>query len=112
RVAMKDYSLSRSSILLMRKPLILLALWLLSCIAAAQKHPEAIPKPTSFVIGDLTYWDFGPPFNYYTLFIVSPSESGTHVDRVLLTPPGIACVQPAKIEVASASLREPIDSLL
>ncbi len=70
-------------------------------------------EPDQFIIGRLSFFDFGPPSDYYDLFIVRPSGSGTSVERISLTPPGpSACLMPAKLEVASATMSESVAELL
>lgn len=77
------------------------------------KHRTAPPAPISeFEIGQLSFWDFGPPFAYYGVYRVQATTEGTQVERVGLTPHGGSCMQPAKIEVSSASIKKPIDGLL
>jgi hypothetical protein len=60
----------------------------------------------------LTFFDFGPPFNYYDLYLVSETANGASIERISLTPPGHACLMPAKIETASGSLNESVAALL
>lgn len=83
---------------------------LISC-AWARKRRSA-PVPTSFTIGRHTFFDFGPPHDYYELFIVSGMATGTSVKRITLTPTIDACTLPARVETASASLNQPISELL
>jgi hypothetical protein len=78
---------------------------------AAQKRTKDIPMPTEFEIGRLTYFDFGPPFDYYELLLVRPKEQGASVERVILTPHGTGCLPP-KIEIAEGALSESIPTLL
>ena len=61
---------------------------------AAQKRTKDIPLPTEFEIGRLTYFDFGPPFDYYELLFVRPKEQGTSVERMILTPHGVGVFRP------------------
>jgi len=70
------------------------------------------PLPTQFEIGRRTFFDFGPPFDYYELLVVRPVTSGSSVQTIMLTPPGDACVQPAKIEASSSTLTESVAALL
>jgi hypothetical protein len=77
----------------------------------AQKHANDVPMPTQFDIGRHTYFDFGPPHDYYDLLLVRPAEQGTCVERLTLTPHGMGCVT-AKFEVAHAVLAESIPALL
>lgn len=80
--------------------------------AFAQKPKAAPPLPMQFEIARRTFFDFGPPFNYYEILLVRPMGEGSSVKRITLTPEGDACVLPAKIEVASAFLEESVTTLL
>jgi hypothetical protein len=91
------------------------------CFYARLSYPAALPHQEraagtdairEFEIGRRTFFDFGPPFNYYELFIVSASREGVAVKRITLTPGGTECLVPAKVEVASASISKPITELL
>jgi hypothetical protein len=53
--------------------------------ALAQKPPSA-PQPTQFEVGRRTFFDFGPPFNYYEILVVRPTAEGVSVERITLTP--------------------------
>jgi TonB family protein len=81
-----------------------------STFAQGHKHPA--PMPSEFEIGLHTYFDFGPPFNYYEVFLVHPLENGSSVERLTVTPQGISCAIPPKVEVASAKLEQPPSALL
>jgi hypothetical protein len=80
--------------------------------AAAQKDGIARPELDRFEIGRHTFFDFGPPFDFYELLLVRSTGSGSVIQRIVLTPPGNACFAPAKIETASASLTESVSTLL
>src|SRR5450631_264797 len=96
----------------MRSSLVLSAV-LISCgIASSQEHATGTDVVGEFEIGQRTFFDFGPPFNYYELFIVSASPDGTAVKRITLTPPGYQCLASAKAEFASASINKSIAELL
>jgi len=73
---------------------------------------SAAVQPGQFEIGRHTFFDFGPPFNFYEIFIVRPSATGTSVERITLTPPGQKCVAPAEVKAASASTSESVAKLL
>jgi hypothetical protein len=66
--------------------------------------------PTQFEIGRRTFFDFGPPFEYYEVLAVRPAENGSSIERITLTP-GYSCT-PAKIETASASISGSVADLL
>ncbi len=85
----------------------------ISCSAAfGQTHGAALAQPDRFEIGLQTFFDFGPPFNYYELFVVRPTTSGASIERITLTPPVDSCTRQAKVEVASASINDSIAKLL
>ena len=87
--------------------LIVLALLTSNC-AFARKPVQ--PLPSGFEIGRHTFFDFGPPFDYYEIIVVRSASGGARVERLLLTP-AAGCFQPAKVELASASLSESVAEL-
>lgn len=70
------------------------------------------PFPTEVVIGRDSFFDFGPPFNYYDLTFLRSEDEKTDVERVSLTPPADACYPRAEIEVAHVTLNESLRSVL
>jgi hypothetical protein len=72
--------------------------------ALPQKHSITLPLPSQFVIGRHTFFDFGPPTDFYELFIVHQTVSGTSIERITLTPPGNICIAPAKFETVSRAM--------
>ncbi len=78
----------------------------------SQKHPTAMPVPIEFSIGRHTFFDFGPPFDFYELFVVRSSSIGTSIERITLIPAGNKCISPATLRIASALLDEPPAKLL
>jgi hypothetical protein len=83
------------------------------CAAAqAQKKAGTIGFPDQFVIGQHTFWDFGPPLDGYEIFIIRQASDGAStVARILLTPPA-SCLAPAKTEFATARLDASVTDLL
>lgn len=69
-------------------------------------------QPLQFEVGRHTFFDFGPPSDFYELYLVSPTSTGSSIVRITLTPPGDACVQPATVEVGSRSVDQSVSSLL
>lgn len=69
-------------------------------------------SPSQFVIGRDTFFDFGPPFHYLEVISVEPAQNGTHISRILVTPPGDACTQPAHVECNTALVSKSIGDLL
>ena len=96
------------------KPGTIVLLVLICCggRAVARKRRLASPRPSQFEIGRHTFVDNGPPFDFYEIFIVRPSASGTSIDRISLTPPADECFVPTKSEFASATVHESVASLL
>lgn len=83
----------------------------LACNLFAAQSPRS-GLPSRLTIARHTFFDFGPPNDFYEIIEVVQSASGLSVQRALVTPPGIACVQPAEIELSSGILHESMDELL
>jgi len=81
-------------------------------IASAQKSKISAPVPDHFEIGRDTFFDFGPPFDYFELLLVRSKNSGSAVQRIILTPAGDSCLVPAKVETSSVLLNESVSTLL
>jgi|SRR5580658_104027 hypothetical protein len=96
----------------MRRSVIPCAVLVLSSAAFGQTHSAAPAPPDQFEIGRHTFFDFGPPSDYYELFVVRPTVNGTSIERITLTPSVDSCTRQAKLEVASASINESIAALL
>jgi len=92
--------------------MILISALALCAPSFAQKKSEIPAEPDRFEIGRDTFFDFGPPFDYYEIFVVRPADTGSVATRILLTPPTDACFVPAKLEVGSAPLKESVSDLL
>ncbi|MGA2051301.1 MAG: energy transducer TonB, partial [Terracidiphilus sp.] len=71
-----------------------------------------VGMPDSLVIARDTFWDFGPPFNYYDLIQIKNDSQGLAVDQVLVTPHGQACMQPATVEERTVILHKTMTDLL
>jgi len=78
----------------------------------ASPHKPTAPVPGRLLIGRDSFWDIGPPFHYYEVIAVTPAPTGSQIDRILVTPPGDACTQPAKVEEKTVTIRESIADLL
>jgi TonB family protein len=96
----------------MRYGVFILAILIVGVPALNQKHRAAPPMPDHFVIARDSFFDFGPPFHYLELIFVRDTKNGSSIERILLTPEGHACVQPAKVEIASASTNKSPAALL
>jgi TonB family protein len=73
---------------------------------------KSVAMPDSLVIARDTFWDFGPPFNYYDLIQITKTDDGLSLDQVLVTPHGQACMQPATVEERTAALHKTMSELL
>jgi TonB family protein len=80
--------------------------------AEAKDHSSPAALPDEFDIGRHTFFDFGPPFDYYEVLSVRPGPGGTSIQRITLTPSGDACTQPATVETKTAFIDQPASSLL
>jgi Gram-negative bacterial TonB protein C-terminal len=85
---------------------------LVCCALMHGRDADESSEHSQFEIARHTFLDVGPPNDFYELFVVRESGTGTSVERITLTPPGDACFQSAKVEVAKGSLAESISSLL
>ena len=83
---------------------------LLCGICAAQNG--IVGSPDSLVIARDTFWDIGPPFNYYDLIQIKTDPQGLAVDQVLVTPHGQACMQPATVEERATVLHKTMADFL
>src|SRR6266581_5911104 len=85
---------------------------LLCANALPQLKSVSLPLPNQFVIGRHTFFDFGPPTDFYELFFIDSTAGGASIQKVTLTPPGDVCIAPAKVEVELASSSEAPADLL
>jgi hypothetical protein len=96
----------------MRWPSALLLVFVFISPASAQKRSNALPFPDHFEVGRLTFFDFGPPSEFYEILTVQPDQDGSSVTRIMLTPTGLACISRAKVESSTVHLNAPISELL
>jgi Gram-negative bacterial TonB protein C-terminal len=72
------------------------------------------PMPDHFEVGRYTFFDFGPPMDYYEIYSVRAADNRSIVDRITLTP-GYdtgSCHVPTRVEFASATLNVSVPALL
>jgi TonB family protein len=81
-------------------------------VSLAFARKPGIPQPTQFVVARHTFVDFGPPLDFYELYLVQPTTGGSSIERITLTPPGGSCMQPAKVETATVMVGESPQDLL
>jgi TonB family protein len=89
-----------------------LAVIALCSSATAQERPSTETLPSHFEIARHYFLDFGPPHDFYELFLVRTKDDQTLVDRITLTPVADKCYAPATVEVKSAMISEDIPTLL
>jgi hypothetical protein len=94
----------------MRPGIVALVLLLAWGVAPPADHRTSPPMPAEFVVGRHTFFDFGPPSDYYEVLQVRPATDGTSVERVLLTP-GYKCTLAPKVEVAAATIKQSVAEL-
>lgn len=102
---------SRRTIQITKYCLTTCALFLACGSALGQERKSAIAVPDQFEIGRHTFFDFGPPFDFYELFVVRSIASGASIGRLTLTPVGDKCFTPAKVETVSAVIHESVRNL-
>ena len=78
---------------------------------AFSKDQKTLALPDQFEIGRHTFFDFGPPFDYYELFLVRPMGNAASIEKIMLTPAGNVPAT-AMVEVASAVVKESVASFL
>lgn len=94
----------------MRK-LLAVGLTALSSVLAIPQSTKPVTTIERIVIGRHTFFDFGPPNNYYEIYIVEKSGEETAVRRITATPSAGNCMPPG-IEVQSGQLHTSIAQLL
>ena len=71
-----------------------------------------IAQPEEIIIGRHSFFDFGPPMNFYEVYVLRVEGETTHVDRLLLTPPAGQCNEQTTFEWQTAVIRVPLTALL
>lgn len=78
----------------------------------AQPRRTEPPLPNHVLITRHTFFDFGPPSDYYQVFLLRQEIGQVQVERITAAPPGLACMQPATVQVATTSIEESLEDLL
>jgi len=102
---------TNSDPLFLRLSFLFISIVTLCGLLPGQKHAHDVPMPTEFAIARHTFFDFGPPSDYYELLLVRRQDNATAVERITLTPHA-SCLAPAKVEIAHALLVQPVTTLL
>lgn len=78
----------------------------------SQSATSSSDHPQELILAASSFIDIGPPFDYYSLYKLSAGIAGTDIEKVALTPPGDACLQPATTKVSKAHISQSIDEIL
>lgn len=98
---------------MVRLPALIAALLLIALRGnSVPPKKKLVAWPAQFEIGNVTHFDFGPPFSYYELFIVRPADDGSSIQRITLTPAADRCLRTAKTEVAVGKVSASVQALL
>jgi hypothetical protein len=77
------------------------------------KQKPQVAQPDRFVIGRRTFFDMGPRSEFYEIFSVRATVGGgTLLERIQITPPADACIQPATVQFATSSMDASVADLL
>jgi Gram-negative bacterial TonB protein C-terminal len=83
---------------------------LVSGIAGAQATQTGFPSQV--LLARHTFFDFGPPFDFYEIISLKDEGSSTNVERILVTPAGNACVQPPSVEVKVVNIGKSLPEIM
>lgn len=90
-----------------------LSITLIFCGASsAQKAKQEIALPDQIILGRNYFIDIGPPFDSYEVISLRSTASGLQIERVTLSPPGDACLQPASAETSTATINQSMAEVL
>jgi Gram-negative bacterial TonB protein C-terminal len=78
--------------------------------AVAQRSSSDLPS--QLLIARHTFFDFGPPFDFYEVLTVDTGPDGVNIERALVTPGGDACFQPPTVELKTGTLHTSMSELL
>lgn len=84
----------------------------LSSLVVCQKQSADQTLPSEFEIGRHYFLDFGPPHDFYDVFLMRERGSQTFAERITLTPVADKCYAPASVDVKTATLEDDIRALL
>ena len=92
--------------------MLVVALFLPSIFSPALSQTLDLKPPQQFVVGRHTFFDFGPPNNYYEVYVVKQAKGGSRVQRITFTPEVNKCFAPAKTEYVEKSVSFTVEDLL
>lgn len=93
--------------MLLRSIVLVVLAILLPSIAGAQPT-----FPNQVLLARHTFFDFGPPFDFYEVLSLKDEGSSTSVERILVTPAGNACIQPPTVEAKVANIGKPLAEIM
>ena len=73
---------------------------------------QDLTPPQQFIVGRHTYFDFGPPNDYYEIYLVKQTNAGSEVERITLTPEVNKCYAPAKTEFVEKAVPSSVKEFL
>jgi hypothetical protein len=59
-----------------------------------------------------SFFDFGPPFHFYEIFVVRPDSTGSSIKKINITPQGQKCISRPTVEIAEGHLSKSPSGLL
>jgi len=96
----------------MRRSAICLVAVLCGSAAFAQDGHKAPAWPDGLLIARHTFFDFGPPNDFYEIISVHGTSNGLTIERITLTPAGDACLEPPKVEAVSSAIPGTLSGVL
>lgn len=93
---------------------LVIGLFLLLCGSTifAKDGPKVSSMPDQFLIARHTFFDFGPPNDFYEIITVRGTDNGTTIERVTLTPAGDGCTQSPTVETVSSAITDTLSGVL
>jgi TonB family protein len=82
------------------------------CNTFAQNGQTVSSPPDQFLVARHTFFDFGPPTDFYEIISVRGTGSGTAIERVTLTPAGDACIQTPTVATVSSAIPDTMSIVL
>jgi TonB family protein len=94
-----------------RRLLVGICLFLIEFLPAVAQRSSS-EFPSQLLIARHTFFDFGPPFDFYEVITLDRRPDGLDVERALVTPAGNACFWPPTVELKAASMHVSMTELL
>ncbi len=91
---------------MLARTLFLLAVFFSSFSVEAQDPGHEV------IVGNASYFDFGPPFSFYNVYVLRPDGQNTSIDLLSLTPPANQCNAQTTFEHSQVVAHKTLASLL